>query len=104
MEVVSQHSILITNRLDLNIQIFKSNQVLMIRHYFFMKREDKMKKNRNIKIFSFVLCLVAMLFALGLNRTSAETPGVTVSGKFVDTIKNIQVNSGLRSVLMLHMI
>ena len=93
MEVVSQHSILITNRLDLNIQIFKSNQALMIRHYFFMKREDKMKKNRNIKIFSFVLCLVAMLFALGLNRTSAETPGVTVSGKFVDTIKNIQVTS-----------
>ncbi|MFQ9597321.1 MAG: hypothetical protein ACLRZG_04750 [Streptococcus sp.] len=43
-------------------------------------------KNRNIKIFSFVLCLVAMLFALGLNRTSAETPEVTVSGKLVDTI------------------
>ena len=57
-----------------------------------MKREDKMK-NRNIKIFSFVLCLVAMLFALGLNRTSAETPGVTVSGKLVDTIKNIKVTS-----------
>ena len=93
MEVVSQHSILITNRLDLNIQIFKSNQVLMIRHYFFMKREDKMKKNRNIKIFSFVLCLVAMLFALGLNRTSSETPGVTVSGKLVDTISNVQVSN-----------
>ena len=58
-----------------------------------MKREDKMKKNRNIKIFSFVLCLVAMLFALGLNRTSAETPGVTVSGKWVDTISNIQVSN-----------
>ena len=57
-----------------------------------MKREDKMK-NRNIKIFSFVLCIVAMLFALGLNRTSAETPEVTVSGKFVDTIKNIQVSN-----------
>lgn len=57
-----------------------------------MKREDKMK-NRNIKIFSFVLCLVAMLFALGLNRTSAETPGVTVSGKWVDTISNIQVSN-----------
>ena len=57
-----------------------------------MKREDKMK-NRNIKIFSFVLCLVAMLFALGLNRTSAETPGVTVSGKFVDTIKDIKVSN-----------
>ena len=57
-----------------------------------MKREDKMK-NRNIKIFSFVLCLVAMLFALGLNRTSAETSGVTVSGKWVDTISNIQVSN-----------
>ena len=59
-----------------------------------MKREDKMKqKTGNIKIFSFVLCLVAMLFALGLNRTSAETPGVTVSGKLVDTIKNIKVTN-----------
>ena len=58
-----------------------------------MKREDKMKKKRNIKIFSFVLCLVAMLFALGLNRTSAETPGVTVSGKLVDTIKNMKVTN-----------
>ena len=51
------------------------------------------QKTRNIKIFSFVLCLVAMLFALGLNRTSAETPGVTVSGKLVDTIKNIKVTN-----------
>ena len=51
------------------------------------------QKTRNIKIFSFVLCLVAMLFALGLNRTSAETPGVTVSGKLVDTIKNIKVSN-----------
>ena len=92
MEVVSQHSILITNRLDLNIHIFKSNQALIIRHYFFMKREDKMK-NRNIKIFSFVLCLVATLFALGWNRISAETPEVTVSGKLVDTIKNIKVTN-----------
>ena len=52
-----------------------------------------MKKKRNIKIFSFVLCIVAMLFALGLNRTSAETPEVSVTGKFADTIKNIQVTS-----------
>ena len=58
-----------------------------------MKKEDKMKKKRNIKIFSFVLCIVAMLFALGLNRTSAETPGVTVSGKLVDTISNVQVSN-----------
>ena len=71
----------------------------MIRHYFFMKREDKMKKNRNIKIFSFVLCLVAMLFALGLNRTSAETPEVSVTGKFVDTIKNVKVSNNEGGVL-----
>ena len=63
-----------------------------------MKREDKMK-NRNIKIFSFVLCLVATLFALGWNRISAETPGVTVSGKFVDTIKNIKVSNNEGGVL-----
>ena len=64
-----------------------------------MKREDKMKKNRNIKIFSFVLCLVAMLFALGLNRTSAETPEVSVTGKFVDTIKNVKVSNNEGGVL-----
>ena len=93
MEVVSQHSILITNRLDLNIQIFKSNQSLMIRHYFFMKREDKMKKKRNIKIFSFVLALLTVLFTLSLTKTSAETPGVTITGKFVDTILNVQVSN-----------
>ena len=58
-----------------------------------MKREDKMKKKRYIKIFSFVLCIVTMLFALGLHRTSAETPGVTVSGKLVDTISNVQVSN-----------
>ncbi len=64
-----------------------------------MKREDKMKKNRNIKIFSFVLCLVAMLFALGLNRTSAETPEASVTGKFVDTIKNVKVSNNEGGVL-----
>ena len=52
-----------------------------------------MKKKRYIKIFSFVLCIVTMLFALGLHRTSAETPGVTVSGKLVDTIKNMKVTN-----------
>ena len=64
-----------------------------------MKREDKMKKNRNIKIFSFVLCIVTMLFALGLNRTSAETPEVSVTGKFVDTIKNVKVSNNEGGVL-----
>ena len=56
-----------------------------------MKREDKMK-NRNIKIFTFILALLTVLFTLSLTKTSAETPVVTVSGKFVDTIKNIQVS------------
>ena len=63
-----------------------------------MKREDKMK-NRNIKIFSFVLCLVAMLFALGLNRTSAETPGVSVTGKFVDAITDVKISNNEGGVL-----
>ncbi len=63
-----------------------------------MKREDKMK-NRNIKIFSFVLCLVATLFALGWNRISAETPEVSVSGKFVDTIQNVKVSNNEGGVL-----
>ena len=58
-----------------------------------MKMEDKMKKKRNIKIFSFVLCLVATLFALGWNRISAETPEVSISGKLVDTISNVQVSN-----------
>ncbi|WP_250317564.1 Ig-like domain-containing protein [Streptococcus parasanguinis] len=58
-----------------------------------------MKKNRNIKIFSFVFCLVAMLFALGLNRTSAETPEVSVTGKFVDTIQNVKVSNNEGGVL-----
>ena len=63
-----------------------------------MKREDKMK-NRNIKIFSFILCLVATLFALGWNRISAETPEVSVSGKFVDTIQNVKVSNNEGGVL-----
>ncbi|WP_049475034.1 SpaA isopeptide-forming pilin-related protein [Streptococcus parasanguinis] len=51
-----------------------------------------MDKRKNIKIFTFILALLTVLFTLSLTKTSAETPGVTVSGKFVDTIKNIQVS------------
>ena len=57
------------------------------------KGEDKMDNRKNIKIFTFILALLTVLFTLSLTKTSAETPGVTVSGKFVDTIKNIQVSS-----------
>lgn len=56
------------------------------------KGENKMDNRKNIKIFTFILALLTVLFTLSLTKTSAETPGVTVSGKFVDTIKNIQVS------------
>lgn len=57
------------------------------------KGEDKMDNRKNIKIFTFILALLTVLFALSLTKTSAETPNITVSGKFVDTIKNINVTS-----------
>ena len=56
------------------------------------KGEDKMDNRKNIKIFTFILALLTVLFTLSLTKTSAETPGVTITGKFVDTIKNIQVS------------
>ena len=56
------------------------------------KGEDKMDNRKNIKIFTFILALLTVLFTLSLTKTSAETPNITVSGKFVDTIKNIQVS------------
>lgn len=42
-------------------------------------------------IFPFVLCLLATLFTLGLNRLSAETSTVSVTGKFADTITSVNV-------------
>ena len=57
------------------------------------KGEDKMDNRKNIKIFTFILAILTVLFALSLTKTSAETPNITVSGKFVDTIKNINVTS-----------
>ena len=64
------------------------------------KGKDKMDNRKNIKIFTFILALLTVLFTLGLTKTSAETPGVTVSGKFVDTIKNIQVSREKVAVLI----
>ena len=57
------------------------------------KGEDKMDNRKNIKIFTFILALLTVLFTLSLTKTSAETPNITVSGKFVDTIKDITVSS-----------
>lgn len=44
-------------------------------------------------IFPFVLCLLATLFTLGLNRSSAETSTVSVTGKFADTITSVNVTN-----------
>lgn len=52
-----------------------------------------MDKKKNVKIFAFILALLTVLFTLSLTKTSAETPGVTVTGKFVDTISNIKVSN-----------
>ena len=40
-----------------------------------------------------MLFVLTAIIALSLTRTAAETPAVTVSGKFVDTINNINVTS-----------
>ena len=52
-----------------------------------------MDNRKNIKIFAFILALLTVLFTLSLTKTSAETPGVTITGKFVDTILNVQVSN-----------
>lgn len=44
-------------------------------------------------IFSFILCLLAILFTLGLNKSSAETPTVSITGKFADTITSVNVTN-----------
>ena len=44
-------------------------------------------------IFPFILCLLATIFTLGLNRSSAETPTVSVTGKFADTITSVNVTN-----------
>ena len=44
-------------------------------------------------IFPFILCLLVTLFTLGLNRSSAETSTVSVTGKFADTITSVNVTN-----------
>ena len=44
-------------------------------------------------IFPFILCLLATIFTLGLNKSSAETPTVSVTGKFADTITSVNVTN-----------
>ena len=91
---LSQVSIWRTVNLTKPIQISTSFTILFRGNMIFMKKgEDKMDNRKNIKIFTFILTLLTVLFTLSLTKTSAETPNITVSGKFVDTIKNINVTS-----------
>ena len=57
-----------------------------------MKRKKIMDKKK-FWIFPFVICLLATLFTLGLNRSSAETSTVSVTGKFADTITSVNVTN-----------
>ena len=50
-----------------------------------------MKNKKKLGIFSFIICLLTTVFVFSLNKTFAETPEVSVTGKFVDTIKNVKV-------------
>ena len=50
-------------------------------------------KKKKLGIFSIMLFLLTAVLTLSLTKTAAETPTVTVSGKFVDTINNINVTS-----------
>ncbi|RSJ95487.1 LPXTG cell wall anchor domain-containing protein [Streptococcus australis] len=50
-------------------------------------------------IFPFILCLLVAIFTFNWNKISAETPEVSVSGKFVDTIQNVKVSNNEGGVL-----
>ena len=48
---------------------------------------------KKIRIFAFFVCLLTTLFSLGYSKTFAESPEVSVSGKFVDTITSVNVTN-----------
>ena len=50
-----------------------------------------MNKKKKFSIFSFLICVLTTIFVFSLNKTFAETPEVSVSGKFVDAITNVKV-------------
>ena len=52
-----------------------------------------MNKKKKFSIFSFLICLLTTVFVFSLNKTFAESPEVSVSGKFVDTIQNVKVSN-----------
>lgn len=52
-----------------------------------------MNKKKKFSIFSFLIFVLTTIFLFSLNKTFAETPEVSVSGKFVDTIQNVKVSN-----------
>ena len=48
---------------------------------------------KKIRIVAFLVCLLTTLLSLGYSNTFAETPEVSVSGKFVDTITSVNVTN-----------
>ena len=58
-----------------------------------------MNKKKKFSIFSFLIFVLTTIFVFSLNKISAETPEVSVSGKFVDTIQNIKVSNNEGGVL-----
>ena len=52
-----------------------------------------MNKKKKFSIFSFLIVVSTTIFVFSLNKTFAETPEVSVSGKFVDTIQNVKVSN-----------
>ena len=58
-----------------------------------------MNKKKKFSIFSFLICVLTTIFVFSLNKTFAETPEVSVTGKFVDTITNVKVSNNEGGVL-----
>ncbi len=52
-----------------------------------------MNKKKKFSIFSFLICVLTTIFVFSLNKTFAETPEVSVTGKFADTITIVNVTN-----------
>ncbi len=50
-----------------------------------------MNNKKKFSIFSFLICVLTTIFVFSLNKTFAETPEVSVTGKFVDAITDVKV-------------
>ena len=58
-----------------------------------------MNKKKKFSIFSFLIFVLTTIFVFSLNKTFAETPEVSVTGKYVDTIQNVRVSNNEGGVL-----